>query len=106
MPTAPGPPPDDLATLTVREREVLGLLAAGMDVHGIATHLGLSLRTAKQYRGQIIDKLRLHGEDDLRDYALRHLAVGGGTQAPPTTAVQLSLPFASIRPQGGKQKPV
>jgi len=106
MPTAPGTPPDVPAVLTVREQEVLGLLAAGMDVHGIATQLGLSVRTAKQYRAQIIDKLGLRGDEDLRDYALRHLAVGGGTQAPPTTAVQLSLPFPPIRPQRGRKKPV
>ena len=46
-----------LATLTAREREVLDHLVAGRLSKQIASDLGISLRTVKAHRAQIMEKL-------------------------------------------------
>ncbi len=48
-------PSDEL--LTAREREVLGLMAAGLPNKGIARELGISEHTAKYHVGAILSKL-------------------------------------------------
>ena len=45
------------ARLTARERAVLRLLAAGLTSRAIARRLGLSVKTADNYRGQLLRKL-------------------------------------------------
>jgi DNA-binding NarL/FixJ family response regulator len=54
-----GPPDARLATLTEREREVLGLLARGMSNAEIAAELGISGNTAKTHVARILAKLEL-----------------------------------------------
>lgn len=46
-----------LSTLTPREREVVGLVAAGRPNKVIAIDLGISLRTAEAHRARIFTKL-------------------------------------------------
>lgn len=50
-------PPAALTELTVREREVLALVAAGLSNHEIATELQLSPLTAKTHVSRILGKL-------------------------------------------------
>jgi len=67
-PRRPGP----LDDLTVREREVLALIAEGRSNHGIAQTLVLSPKTVEAHVGRILSKL---GLDDTPDYHRRVLAV-------------------------------
>lgn len=61
-------------SLTVRETEVLRLIALGHTSAEIATKLGLSRRTVEAYRARILRKLGLATRADLVQYALgRHL---------------------------------
>lgn len=46
-----------LASLTAREREVFDRIVAGRRNKDIAAELGISLRTVKAYRSQLMDKL-------------------------------------------------
>jgi len=50
----------ELATLTRREREVLKLLAEGLLYKQIATHLGISMDTVRQYLRSIYYKLHVN----------------------------------------------
>jgi DNA-binding NarL/FixJ family response regulator len=57
--------------LTVREREVLQLLSEGMPTKGIASRLGVSVKTVETHRQQIMAKLDLHSVAELTKYAVR-----------------------------------
>lgn len=60
---APAPAPRDvaeLAQLTAREREVLGLLCQGHDDDGIARHLRLSRNTVRNHVATIYSKIGVH----------------------------------------------
>jgi DNA-binding NarL/FixJ family response regulator len=60
-----------LALLTVREREVLVLLARGLDNQSIARRLHLSTHTARTHVGNILRKLGVHSRADAARIALR-----------------------------------
>ena len=60
------------AGLTRREREVLGLLAAGGSNREIAAALYLSPRTAERHVANIYLKLGAHSKAEAAAYALRH----------------------------------
>jgi DNA-binding NarL/FixJ family response regulator len=60
-----------LALLTAREREVLTLLARGLDNQGIARKLHLSAHTARTHVGNILRKLGVHSRADAARIALR-----------------------------------
>jgi len=62
-------PPDPL---TLREREVLQLVAEGHSTKEIAGALNLSVKTADSYRSQIMGKLQIHDTAGLVRYAVRH----------------------------------
>jgi DNA-binding NarL/FixJ family response regulator len=49
-----------IGALTPREREVLHLLASGLDNEAIARHLYLSARTVRTHVGNILRKLQVH----------------------------------------------
>jgi len=63
---------DPLAELSVREREVLALVAEGLSNQGIATRLGIAERTVEAHMAQIFGKL---GIDEAPDQHRRVLAV-------------------------------
>jgi two-component system response regulator NreC len=58
--------------LTVREKEVLALLARGMTNPQIADKLVISVRTVETHRAHIMDKLGFKDRASLVGYALRH----------------------------------
>jgi DNA-binding NarL/FixJ family response regulator len=68
-----------LALLTPREREVLTLLARGLDNHAIARHLHLSTHTARTHVGNILRKLEVHSRADAARIALREGHGGSDT---------------------------
>lgn len=63
--------PDTYQRLSAREREVLSLLAEGMNNHSIAEQLSVSPYTVQTYRQRIMRKLDLHSGTELLRYAIR-----------------------------------
>lgn len=61
--------------LTLREREVLQLVAEGRSSKEIASMLGISAKTAESHRSRIMAKLGLHETAGLVRYAIRHRLV-------------------------------
>jgi DNA-binding NarL/FixJ family response regulator len=68
-----------LALLTGREREVLTLLARGLDNQAIAAQLHLSAHTARTHVGNILRKLGVHSRADAARIALREGQAEGDT---------------------------
>ena len=62
---------DSYDLLTPREREVLQLLAEGRSNKDVAGILNLSPHTVETHRGNILQKLNLHGTPELILYAVR-----------------------------------
>ena len=58
--------------LTMRERQVLQLVAEGHTAKDIARLLDLSVKTAETHRGRIMDTLGIHATARLVRYAIRH----------------------------------
>jgi DNA-binding NarL/FixJ family response regulator len=69
-----------LGPLTGREREVLTLLARGLDNRGIAKQLHLSAHTARTHVGNILRKLGVHSRADAARIALRESQAEGDAQ--------------------------
>lgn len=61
----------DIARLTPREREVLRLLARGLDNRQIAAALYLSAHTVRTHVGNILRKLEVHSRADAARVAIR-----------------------------------
>jgi DNA-binding NarL/FixJ family response regulator len=62
-------------TLTVRERDVLRLLARGLSSKEMASCLGIGARTVDTHRASLMEKLGIHHVPGLVKYAIRsHLA--------------------------------
>jgi DNA-binding NarL/FixJ family response regulator len=57
--------------LTLREREVLQLLAEGKTSKAIASHLDVSVKTIETHRQHIMEKLDFHSLAELTKYAIR-----------------------------------
>jgi DNA-binding NarL/FixJ family response regulator len=68
---APASSRPDGKVLSMREREVLQLLAEGKTSKAIATTLGVAVSTVETHRRQIMDKLALHSIAELNKYAIR-----------------------------------
>jgi DNA-binding NarL/FixJ family response regulator len=66
--------------LTVRQREVLLLIAKGCTAKEIASALNLSAKTAVFHRMAIMDKLGLRTTAELTRYALNHGIVSGASE--------------------------
>jgi DNA-binding NarL/FixJ family response regulator len=62
---------DSFELLTMREREVLQLLAEGKSNKEAAAVLNLSLHTVETHRSNILQKLNLHSGAELILYAIR-----------------------------------
>ena len=60
------------ARLTPREREILRLLAEGLDSHGIAERLHISLSTERNHMTNILAKLGAHSRLQALVFAARH----------------------------------
>ena len=67
-----GKPRANNKSLTLRQREVLQLVAQGRTAKEIANALGLSVKTAVFHKMAIMDKLGLRTTADLTRYALDH----------------------------------
>lgn len=59
-------------SLTMRQREVMQLLAEGRTAKEIANVLNITSRTVEFHKGQIMDHLHLQNTADLIKYALSH----------------------------------
>jgi len=58
-------------SLTLREKEVLRLIAEGKSTHEIADMLHLSVKTIEKHRVTMMRKLELHNLSELIKYAIR-----------------------------------
>jgi DNA-binding CsgD family transcriptional regulator len=69
--------------LTLREVEVLKLIANGLTTKRIARSLDITFKTAACHRLRIMEKLDVHGVADLTRYAIRHgyVDLGGNGRA-------------------------
>ena len=71
--------PDDAtpySLLTVKEREVLQLIAEGKVTKKIALELNISTKAVEWRRGKIMQKLNLHNIAELIKYAIREGVIG------------------------------
>ena len=66
-----------LGMLSGREREVLGLIVAGLTNKEIGTELGISHRTVETHRESLMRKLRIHTVAGLTKFALETGLVAG-----------------------------
>jgi DNA-binding NarL/FixJ family response regulator len=65
----------DGAELTLREQEVLQLIAEGQSNKQISIVLEISVKTVEKYRQKIMDKLNIHEVVGLTRYAIAHQIV-------------------------------
>lgn len=63
--------------LTIREQEVLRLIAGGKSTKEAASSLGISVKTAETHRINIMRKLDVHSVGELVSYAFRNKLVEG-----------------------------
>lgn len=55
--------------LTAREKEVFGLMVKGRSRNEIAATLHISPKTVDRHRSNLLDKLKLRNEEEIRDFA-------------------------------------
>jgi DNA-binding NarL/FixJ family response regulator len=67
--------PDDNERLSIREREVVQLLAEGKSNKEIGASLNISKRTVDHHRARIMDKLHVQSVGELVLYAVRNKIV-------------------------------
>jgi two-component system, NarL family, response regulator NreC len=58
--------------LTIRERQVLHLLAEGNTNKQVSSALGISVKTVETHRARLMGKLHLHSVGQLVRFAIRH----------------------------------
>ncbi len=61
-----------LDRLTIREREVLKLIAEGFRNRETAKYLSISVKTVEKHRSNMMRKLNLHNTSEITTYAIRH----------------------------------
>jgi DNA-binding NarL/FixJ family response regulator len=66
-----------LELLTLRQREVLRLVAEGNSTKQVAAHLGLSVKTVEAHRGAIMERLGIRDLAGLVRFAIRAGLVAG-----------------------------
>ncbi len=66
--------------LTLRESEVLQLVAEGSPNKGVAAELGISIKTVEKHRQHLMDKLNIHDTAGLTRYAIAAGVIEGGVQ--------------------------
>jgi NarL family two-component system response regulator LiaR len=57
--------------LTQREREVVALIATGLQQKQVATRMGISIKTVQTHLAHAMDKLEIHDRVELARYAIR-----------------------------------
>lgn len=57
--------------LSIRERQVLQLIAEGKSTKDVASLLGISTKTAESHRSRLMKKLDIHETASLVRYAVR-----------------------------------
>jgi DNA-binding NarL/FixJ family response regulator len=62
---------DPLAAITVREREVLQLIAEGCSAREVGERLHISAKTVETHRRHLMEKLEIHTVAGLTKYAVR-----------------------------------
>ncbi len=62
----------EAGTMSLREREVLSMLASGQSPAEIARSLDISIHTVRRHIANLSDKLGLRGTNALTRYAIRH----------------------------------
>jgi FixJ family two-component response regulator len=67
-----------LASLTQREREVLGLIAAGRLNKQIADELGISIKTVEVHRARVMDKMEVRSVAELVQLVMQGPSRSGG----------------------------
>jgi DNA-binding NarL/FixJ family response regulator len=72
----------DYKALTVREREVLRMVAQGRRNREIAGNLFLSVKTVEKHRANLMHKLGLHNTAALTSFAVEHGLVGATLDRP------------------------
>lgn len=102
--TPTAPPPDLAEPLTLREQEVLQLIATGLPNKQIGSHLSLSVNTVKMYTLQLYKKLGVNRRTEavalsLRQQGLPLVAVTGVITEP-----QPNLPVPTCE-QNGRSLP-
>ncbi|MHC4443395.1 MAG: response regulator [Planctomycetota bacterium] len=65
------PPKSRLRTLSMRERELLRILARGLSLKEAASVLGISYKTADKQKASLMAKLDIHDRVELARYAIR-----------------------------------
>jgi len=73
-----GPPEgqDQVATLTLRQREILRLLADGLTAKEIGLELHISARTVEDHKYRMVESLGVRGNAELIHFAIKHGIVG------------------------------
>lgn len=69
------PSEDSPSVLSLREREIIQLLAEGKSNNKVADMLNISARTVETHRAHIMEKLNLHSIAELVHYAIRNQIV-------------------------------
>ena len=62
---------EQLARLSVRERQVMELIALGFSTKEISAKLGISYKTADSHRTHVLKKLGVHETASLVRFAIR-----------------------------------
>ncbi|HEV2112333.1 MAG TPA: response regulator transcription factor [Gammaproteobacteria bacterium] len=68
--------PSGLELLTLRQREILQLIAEGKSTREMATTLHLSVKTVEAHRAKLMERLDIHDTAGLIHYAIRKGLVG------------------------------
>lgn len=70
--TGMAPSMTDPNRLTMRQREILQLVAEGLTLKEIASTLGLSPKTVEYHKSKLMEQLSLHTTAELTKFALTH----------------------------------
>ncbi|MFJ2904660.1 LuxR C-terminal-related transcriptional regulator [Streptomyces sp. NPDC087212] len=85
LPHPPGPilpPPSCLPHLSLRERQLMDLLAAGLGVREVAEAMSLTDKTVRNYLSRVYTKLGVHRQSEAILYWLGHLATRDAARTP------------------------
>jgi DNA-binding NarL/FixJ family response regulator len=86
---------DPFVALSPQDREVLRFLGKGMDVAAIAGKVGVSTEILTHRCDEVRKKLGLQPCEELRSWALRHVASAGQLAISAVRVGQLLLPLGS-----------